>query len=75
MKKHETSSVKVKVTLRPTASRPVYPGVRPPSAAHDKCFLFFAAFYYGVSSMTRGLVCNFHLLLNLARAVFGSESL
>jgi hypothetical protein len=31
--------VKVKVILRPTASRPACPGVRPPCAKHDQFFV------------------------------------
>jgi hypothetical protein len=68
--------VKVKVTLRPTISRPVRLGVRRPSGTSDQ-FLFLLEFFFQTvavrylvaSSLTRGRVCNLLLLLVPARAV------
>jgi hypothetical protein len=77
--------VKVKSTLRETTSRPVCPGIRPPSGTsgqfffrfHETYLHTFAIFQYGAPSLTRGWVCNLliRLLLALASAVtLGSKS-
>jgi hypothetical protein len=59
----------VEVNLRPTVSRPVYPGIRRPSGTCDKFFfrheISFRQLrlcYFVAPSLTRGRVCN--LLLN-----------
>jgi hypothetical protein len=69
-------TVKVKVTLRPTANRPVRLGVRPPSGTRDQ-FLFLLEIlfrqlrvcYFVAPPLTRGRVCNLLLLLVLASTV------
>jgi hypothetical protein len=68
--------VEVEVTLRPTVSRPVSLGVRPPSGTRDQFFFLLEIFlrqlrlcYFIVPSLTRGRVCDLLLLLVLARAV------
>jgi hypothetical protein len=64
----------VEVTLRPTVSRQVSLGVRPPSATRDQFFFLLEIFfrqswvwYFVAPSLTRGRVCNLLLLLVLAR--------
>jgi hypothetical protein len=66
----------VEVTLRPTVSRPVCPGVRRPSGTSDQFFFLLEIFfrqlrvcYFVTPSLTRGRVCNLLLLLVLASAV------
>jgi hypothetical protein len=69
---------KVKVVLRPMVSRPVCPGIRPPSGTCDQ-FLFTSVENIfrrpdssrGPPSLMRGRVCNLHaqVLLGLASAV------
>jgi hypothetical protein len=68
--------VKVKVTLRPTVSRPVRLGVRHPSGTRDQFFFLLESFfrqlrvcYFVAPSLTRRRVCNLLLLLVLARAL------
>jgi hypothetical protein len=68
--------IKVKVTLRPTVSRPVRLGVKHPSATRDQFFFFLEIFfrqlrvcYIVVPSLTRGWACNLLLLLVLANVV------
>jgi hypothetical protein len=72
------SHVEVEVTLRPTVSRPVSLGVRPPFGTRDQFFfLLEISFrqlrlcYFVAPSLTKGRVCNLlvQLLLGLARAV------
>jgi hypothetical protein len=75
--------IEVKVKLRPTVSRSVSLGVRPPSGIRDKFFFFLEIFFrhlricnFVASSLTRGRVCHLLLLLVLASAVpLGSVSL
>jgi hypothetical protein len=57
--------VKAKITLRPTVSRPVSLGVRPPSGTRDQFFFFLDIFFrqlrvchFVAPSLTRGRVCN-----------------
>jgi hypothetical protein len=68
--------VKLKVTLRPTISRPVRHGVRRPSGTCDQFFFLLEILfrqlrvcYFIAPSLTRGRVCNLLLLLVLASAV------
>jgi hypothetical protein len=63
-------SDEVEVTLRPTVSRPVILGVRPPSGTRDQFFFRqLRVCYFVAPSMTRGQVCILLLLLVLASAV------
>jgi hypothetical protein len=55
----------VEVTLRPTVSRPVCPGVRRPSGTRDQFFFLLEisfrhlrVCYFVAPSLTRGRVCN-----------------
>jgi hypothetical protein len=66
------------VNLRPTVSRPVYPGVRRPSGTcdqfffrHEISFRQLRLWYFVAPSLTRGRVYNLlvQLFLGLARAV------
>jgi hypothetical protein len=68
--------VKVKVTLRPTVSRPVCLGVRRPSGTLDQFSFLLEMFFrqlrvccFVAPSLTRGRVCNLLLLLVLASGV------
>jgi hypothetical protein len=75
--------VEVEVTLRPTVSRPVSLGVRPPPGTLDQFLFLLEIFfrqlrvcYFVAPSLTRGRVCNILLLLVLASAVtLGLQSL
>jgi hypothetical protein len=66
------------VILWPTASQPVYLGIKHPSGAYDQIFITVGQLrvcWCGTLSLTRGRVCRLQLLLALASAViFGSES-
>jgi hypothetical protein len=64
---------KVRVTLRPTVSRPVRLGVRHPSGTRDQFFFLLEIFfrqlracYFVAPSLTRRPICNLLLLLVLA---------
>jgi hypothetical protein len=66
------NQAEVEVTLRPTVSRPISVGVRPPSGTRDQFFFPFDIFfrqlrvcYFVAPSLTRGWVCNLFLLLVL----------
>jgi hypothetical protein len=70
----------VQVISQPTVSRPVCPGIRPPSGTCDHLFFLLPPMkiifrqllvsYYGASSLMRGWACNLKLLLSLTRTVF-----
>jgi hypothetical protein len=66
---HHISSLKVKVILRLTVSRPVRLGVRHLSGTRDQFFFLFeivfrqlVVCYFDAPSLTRGRVCNLRLL-------------
>jgi hypothetical protein len=71
----------VKVILRPTVSRPVYPSVRPLSGPVTNFYFSLKFFeqlevcYFMTPSLTRGQVYNLLLLLGMASAVFLGLSL
>jgi hypothetical protein len=72
----EVVVAKVRVTLRPTVSRPVRLGVRRPSGTRDKFLFLLEIFfrhlrvcYFVAPSLTRGRVCNLLLLLLLESVV------
>jgi hypothetical protein len=64
--------------LWPMVCRPVYLGIKHPSAAHDQIFITsrqWRVCWCGALPLTRGQVCRLQLLRVLASAViFGSES-
>jgi hypothetical protein len=69
-------TVKVKVALRPTVSRPVRLGVRRPSGICDQFFFLLEILfrqlrvcYFAAPSLARGRVCNLLSLLVFASAV------
>jgi hypothetical protein len=71
------SNLSLSLTLRPTVSQPVCPGIKHPSGAYDQIFIIvwqLRVCWFGAPSLTRGRVCLLQLLLALASAViFGTE--
>jgi hypothetical protein len=63
-----SSRVKVKGTLRLTASQSISLGVEHPPGAHDQ--IFITVWQVRSRSLTRGRVCLLYMLLVLASAVF-----
>jgi hypothetical protein len=76
---YSSSQVKVKVTLRLTASQSVSLGVESHLGLMTRYLLLFDSYglvLCGVPSLTRGRICLLYMLLALASAVFlRSESL
>jgi hypothetical protein len=71
-------SLSLSLMLRPTVSRPVFPGIKHPSAAYDQIVITaweLRFCFCKAPSMTRGWACILYVLLALASAVLGSEAL
>jgi hypothetical protein len=69
---------RVRVILRPTVSRPVCFGIKPPSWAYDQIFITVRPLrvcWDGAPSLTRGWVCLLQLLLSLPAQSFSGPSL
>jgi hypothetical protein len=73
--KNKSSRTLTKVIIRLTVSRPVSPGIRPPTGTWDKNFSsmeilwrHLLLFYYGAPSLTRRRVCNFQCIHSSVRA-------
>jgi hypothetical protein len=67
-----TTNLSLNLILRPRVSRPVCLGIKHPSGAYNQIFITVGQLrvcWYGVLSLTRGLVCRLQLLLELASAV------
>jgi hypothetical protein len=74
-----TSSLSLRLMLRPKVSRPVYLEIRQASGAYDQIFIShrqLQSCFCVAPSLTRGRVCLLYILLALVRILFlGAESL